>query len=428
MSKLMLTGCAGALAVVAMAAASAAQAADFYKGKRVTLYVAASPGGGYATYARAIARHWNRHIPGVPRFTVKHKMGAQGLVAASYLANKSKRDGTELLASYREAVTTSPMTTTKGVHFKPTELSYIGSADQGFGVCVARKDTGVTRIEQVKTQPLKLGATHHRSLGYSSAYFMNNMFGTKFEVYHGYPAGSAILLALERNEVNARCGWSVSSIKAMKPTWFDNDKVVNILVQLSLISHPQIKGKVPLIMEYAQNDEQRQLLNFILTPQSVGRPYVGPPELPADRLKLLRASFQATLKDPGFLKDAAKQRIDINPVSGEELRKLIDDLYKTPKDLISKALAVTTKSDKVKLVKVKIPVKTTKAAVTGTKRGGRRISFMDGGHKVTVRVSGRRTKVTIGGKKAKRKGIKVGMSCAFTHQGNGSRAKAIDCD
>ncbi|HSS65794.1 MAG TPA: hypothetical protein VLS27_15290, partial [Gammaproteobacteria bacterium] len=168
------TSCALAAAAL-FAAAGSAGAADFYKGKRVTLYVAASPGGGYATYARAIARHWNRYIPGEPRFTVKHKMGAQGLVAASYLANKAKRDGTELLASYREAVTTTPLTTKKGVHFKPTNLSYIGSADQGFGTCIAAKRTGVKTFEDAKKKPVKLGATHHRSLGYSSAYLMNNM-------------------------------------------------------------------------------------------------------------------------------------------------------------------------------------------------------------------------------------------------------------
>ena len=427
MSKLMLTGCAGALAIVAMAAASAAQAADFYKGKRVTLYVAASPGGGYATYARAIARHWNRYIPGSPRFTVKHKMGAQGLVAASFLANKSKRDGTEILASYREAVTTSPLTTKKGVHFDPAKLSYIGSADQGFGVCIAHKRTGLKSIDDIMKQPVKLGATHHRSLGYSSAYFMNNMFGTKFEVYHGYPAGTSIVLALERGEVDARCGWSVSSMKAMKPTWFEG-AAVNILVQLSLTSHPQIKGKVPLIMKYAKDDKQRQLLRLILTPQSVGRPYVGPLELPADRLNLLRTSFLATLKDKGFLADAAKQRIDINPVTGEELHKLVVNLFKTPKPLVDEYLAVTTKSDKVKLVKVKIPWQTHTAKVTGTKRGGRRVSFKADGNKVTVRVSKSKTAITIAGTKAKRSAVKAGMTCKITHKGSRSRAKSIACN
>ena len=405
--------------------ASPAVAEDFYKGKTIILYVAASPGGGYATYARAISRHWGRHIPGKPGFVVKHKMGAQGLVAAGYLANKAKRDGTEILASYREAVTTTPLTT-KGIRFDPTKLSYIGTADQGFGICVAAKRTKIATLEDVMRTPVKLGATHHRSLGYSAAYFMNNMFGTQFEVYHGYPAGSFIVLALERGEVDARCGWSVSSMKAMKPTWFKG-AMVNILVQLSLTSHPQLKGKVPLITKFAKNDEQRKLLNLILTPQSVGRPYVGPPELPAERLKILRTSFLSVLKDKGFLKDATKQGIDINPVTGEETERLIANLFKTPKPMIQRYLDVTTKSKKVKLVKVKIPFRTDTVTVSGVKRKGRRVSFKIGGKKVTVKVSGSKTKVTIAGKATKRKAIKTGMNCTITHQGHRTRAKTIAC-
>ena len=416
-----------ASAVMAMTVAGTASAAEFYNGKRITLYVAASPGGGYATYARSIAMHWGKYIPGNPRFVVKHKMGAQGLVAASYLANKAKRDGTELLASYREAVTTTPLTTKEGVRFNPAELSYIGSADQGFGVCIAAKRVNIKSLEDAMKRPVKLGATHHRSLGYSSAYFMNNLFGTKFEVYHGYPAGTYIVLALERGEVDARCGWSVSSMKAMKPTWFGG-KMVNILVQLSLTSHPQLKGKVPLIMSYAKNDKQRQLLKLILTPQSVGRPYVGPPGLAKDRLNLLRTSFMATLKDKKFLGEAAKQRIDINPVTGEKLKSLIANLFKTPKPLIEEFLEVTTKSDKVKLVKVKIPVRTDKVKVTKTKRKGRRVSFKLNGKKVTVKVSKSRTKITVAGKKGKRSSVKAGMTCKITHQGNRTEAKSIDCD
>ncbi len=416
-----------ALALGAISLSGAASSAEFYKGKRVTLFVAASPGGGYATYARAIARHWGNHIPGNPTFVVKHKMGAQGLVAASYLANKAPRDGTEILASYREAVTTTPLTTKKGVRFDPAKFSYIGSADQGFGVCIAAKRVNIKSLDDVMKTPVKLGATHYRSLGYSSAYFMNNMFGTKFEVYHGYPAGTYIVLALERGEVDARCGWSVSSMKAMKPTWFDG-KMVNILVQLSLTSHPQLKGKVPLVMKYAKNDDQRQLIKLILTPQSVGRPYIAPPGLSKGRLQLLRTSFMATLKDKGFLRDAAKQRIDINPVSGEKIHALVVNLFKTPQSMIDRYLAVTTKSDRVKLVKVKIPWQTQKVKVTAVKRKGRRVSFKLKGKKVTVKVSGRKTKVTIGGKKAKRKAIKAGMICKITHKGNRTGAKSIACD
>jgi tripartite-type tricarboxylate transporter receptor subunit TctC len=413
-------------ATVIAAGIGAASAADFYKGKRITLYVAASPGGGYATYARAIARHWDRYIPGSPRFTVKHKMGAQGLVAASYLANKSKRDGTEILASYREAVTVSPLTTKKGVHYDPVKFGFIGSADQGFGTCIANKSTGIKTLDDAMKKEVRLGATHHRSTGYTAAYFMNNMFGTKFVVHHGYPAGTFIVLALERGEVDARCGWSVSSMRAMKPEWLAGGPV-NILVQLSLTSHPDLKGKVPLIMDYAKTEEHRNLLKLILTPESVGRPYITPPGLPQERLQLLRASFMATLKDKNFLKDAEKQRIDISPVKGEELKALVVDLFKTPKAMVDRYLEVTTKSDSVKLVKVEIPFQTQKVKVAGIKREGRRVSFELKNQNVTVSVGGK-TKITIAGKKAKRKAIKVGMSCEITHQGSGTGAKSIICD
>jgi tripartite-type tricarboxylate transporter receptor subunit TctC len=422
----MLSGIAGVLAAVLVMAAGTASAADFYKGKRVTLYVAASPGGGYATYARAIARHWYRYLPGKPKFVVKHKMGAQGLVAASYLANKSKRDGTELLASYREAVTTTPLTSKKGVHYDPTKLSYIGSADQGFGTCIANKTTRIKTLQDAMKKEVRLVATHHRSTGYTAAYFMNNMFGTKFIVHHGYPAGTYIVLALERGEVDARCGWSVSSMRAMKPTWLGGDQV-NLLVQLSLTSHPDLKGKVPLITEFAKNEDQRQMLKLILTPESVGRPYIGPPDIPKARLALLRKSFLATLKDKEFLKDAAKQRIDISPVTGEELHALVLNLFKTPKSMIDRYLAVTTKSTKVKLVKVKIPWQTQTVKVTAVKRKGGRVSFKLKGKKVTVKVSKSKTKITIAGKKAKRSAVKAGMSCKITHQGNRTAANAITC-
>ncbi len=416
-----------ALCLGALAFTGAASAAEFYKGKRITLFVAASPGGGYATYARTLARHWGRYLPGNPKFTVKHKMGAQGLVAATYLAHKSPRDGTEILASYREAVTTTPLTNKKSVRYDPMKFSFIGSADQGFGTCIANKTTGIKSLEDVMKKEVRLGATHNRSTGYTSAYFMNNMFGTKFVVHHGYPAGTYIVLAMQRGEVDARCGWSVSSMRAMKPTWLEGEQV-NLLVQLSLTSHPDLKGKVPMIMDYAKTDAQREMIKLILTPESVGRPYIGPPGLPAKRLQLLRTSFMATLKDKGFLKDAAKQRIDINPVSGEKIHALVVNLFKTPQPMIDRYLAVTTKSTKVKLVKVKIPWQTQKVEVTAVKRQGRRVSFKLKGKKVTVKVSGRKTKVTIGGKKAKRKAIKAGMTCKITHQGNRTGAKKIACD
>ncbi|MGE0650911.1 MAG: Bug family tripartite tricarboxylate transporter substrate binding protein [Alphaproteobacteria bacterium] len=415
------------LAAIALAmTAGSATAADYFANKRVTLYVAASPGGGYAVYARAIARHWNKHIAGKPSFTVKHMQGAQGLVAAGYLANKSKRDGTEVLASYREAVTTTPLTSKKGVHFDPTKLTYIGSADQSVGACVAHQRTGVKTLEDAMKQPVKLGATTHRSLGYSVAYLMNNLFDTKFEVYHGYPANTAITIAVERGEVDAACSWTMDSMKVLKPTWVKGE-TVNILVQLSLSSYPDLKGKVPLISDFAKTQEQRDMVKLVMTPQSVGRPYVAPPEVPASTVKILRTSFLATLKDDGFLKDATKQGIEVNPVTGEELEALVKGLFATPPETVAKMLDVTTKSDRVKLVKVELPWKTDEVKIEASRRDGRSLVFKSGGEKVTVSVSGSQSDVKVAGKKAKRSAIKPGMTCKVTHQGDRTTAKAIDC-
>jgi tripartite-type tricarboxylate transporter receptor subunit TctC len=415
------------LAAVALAAtAGTATAADYFANKRITLYVAASPGGGYAVYARAIARHWNKHIAGSPSLIVKHMQGAQGLVAAGYLANRSKRDGTEVLASYREAVTTTPLTSKKGVHFDPTKLTYIGSADQSVGACIAHKRAGVTKLEDAMKKPVKLGATHHRSLGYSVAYLMNNLFDTKFEVYHGYPANTEVTIAVERGEVDAACSWTMDSMKVLKPQWVKGE-TVDILVQLSLSSYPDLKGKVPLISDFAKTQEQRDMVKLVMMPQSVGRPYVAPPEVPAGNVKILRTSFLATMKDEGFLKDASKQGIEVNPVTGEELEALVKSLFATPPETVAKMLDVTSKSDRVKLVKVELPWKTNEVKIEESRRDGRSLVFKAGGKKVMVSVSGSKSEVKIAGKKVKRSGIKAGMTCKVTHQGNRTTAKSIEC-
>ena len=343
-----------ALTLVALAAmCGAATAAESFKNKNITLYVAASPGGGYAVYARSIARHWGKYIPGNPDVIVKHMQGAQGLVAAGYLANKSKRDGTEVLASYMEAVTTTPLTTTQGIHFDPTKLTYIGSAAPTVNVCVAHKRTGITSLRDIMKRPAKLGASHHRSLSYSVAYLMNNMFDTKLEVYHGYPDNTDITLALERGEIDVACSWPMDTMKVLKPEWLKGDGGnVNIIVQIGLNSDPLLRGKVPLMGDFAQSKEDNDLIRLVTTPLAVGRPYVAPPELPAEVTEILRDSFMSTMKDGPFLQEVGKQGVEVDPMEGEELERLVKGLFATPKDTVAKMLEISTKSDRVKLVDV----------------------------------------------------------------------------
>ncbi len=413
--------------VFAAAAPLAASAADF-SGKRVTLYVSASPGGGYAAYARTVAKVWPAHIPGKPRMLVKHKQGASGVVALNYLYNVGKKDGTEVLASYREAASTTPLLSSaeerKNFKYDLTKMSWIGSVNSYYGVCVAWHASGIKTFDDVKTKGLKMGGTHFGNLSSQAPRVMNNLLDTKIEVYSGYPHGTVVNLAMERREVDGRC-WSVDSIKAIASQWWEEKKIVPF-IQLSLRSYPTLKH-VPVITDLAKNQKDRQILNLLFSNSAMSRPYVGPPGLSGDVLKALRTSFIATTKDKAFLEGAKKVRLDIDVVKGEEIEKIIKSIYATPPSVVKEALTAINSTAKTKIVKVKIPVVTETVKVAGVKRKGRRISFKGKDGKVTVSASGRKTKVTIAGKKAKRSAVKAGMTCTIAHQGHRSTAKSIDC-
>jgi len=414
---------------ILMTVAGAASAADSFKGKRVTLYVAASPGGGYAAYARTVAKNWGRHIPGNPKVTVKHKQGASGVVALNYLYNVAKKDGTELLASYREAASTTPLLSTpkerKNFRYDLTKMGWIGSVNSYYGVCVAWHAAASKNFKDVQTKGLKMGGTHFGNLSSQAPRVMNNLLGTKIEVYSGYPHGTNVNLAMERGEVEGRC-WSVDSIKSIAPQWWSQKKIIPF-IQLGIQSYPGLEH-VPVITNLAKNKKDRQILNVLFSNSGMARPYVGPPGLPKATLQTLRTSFIATTKDKQFLAGAKKVRLDIDVVPGEQIEKIIASIYATPASVVKEALTAINSTAKTKIVKVKIPVVTETVKVSKVKRKGRRISFKGKSGKVTVSASKRKTKVKIGGKKAKRSAVKAGMTCTIAHQGHRSRAKSITCN
>jgi len=161
------------------------------------------------------------------------------------------------------------------------------------------------------------------------------VLGTHFKIIEGYPGGNDVVLAMERGEVQGRCGWSWSSVKSTHKSWIDDKRMV-VLVQLSLTKHPELPD-VPLVTDYAKNDEQRAILKMVFARQVMGRPFAAPPNLPEDRAAALRSAFTATMKDPDFLAEADKADLEINPVSGEDVDKLVKDVYATPADIVAKA-------------------------------------------------------------------------------------------
>lgn len=417
---------AAALMVGLSAPAAAASVADFYKNRTIKVVLSTGPGGGYATYARLLMKHMGQHIPGNPGFIKQHRQGAGGLVAGNWLYTKAPKDGSVIALIHRGAISTLPIYGSKNILYKPTEFNWIGSMNASTSMCVSWHTSKVKTFQQLLDEPLIVGGVAVGSDTDIYPRVFNNLFGTKFKLITGYSSGSAINLAVERGEVQGRCGWSWSSVKATRGDWL-REKKINLLVQVALMKHPELPD-VPLVMDFTTKKSQRDILELVLSPQAMGRPFLAPPGVPAERIQALQAAFDATMKDKGLLADAKKRKVEINPLSGKDIDKLIKKIYAIPKDVVAAAKDALNRTDRIETKVIKIPVATVNTTLATVKRGGRRLSFKVKGKTHKVRVSGRRTEIFIGGKKGKRKNLKAGMKCAVSYQGDGSTAKTIKCN
>ena len=310
---------------------------EFYQGKTVELYVGYSVGGGYDLYARTIARHVGKFIPGTPTMVTKNMEGAGSLRLANWLYNVAPKDGTAF-GTIGRGTAFDPLLGLKGASFDATKFTWVGSANNEVSVCVAWHTTGITRFDQLFDQELTVGGTGAAADTDQFPRIINGVFGTKMRVISGYPGGSDIGLAMERGEVKGRCGWSWSSVKSTHPAWIV-EKKINVLVQLALTKHPDLPD-VPLIADLAKTDAQKQVLKLIFARQVMGRPFLAPPGLPDDRVGALRKAFMDTMRDGEFLADAEKSGLEINPVGGEEIEKLVKEVYATPPGIAQKAAAL----------------------------------------------------------------------------------------
>ena len=321
-------------AALSMSAASAQSPAEFYKGKNVDVYIGYSVGGGYDVYARILSRFMGKHIPGNPTVVPKNMEGAGSLRLANWLYNVAPKDGSAFGIIGR-GTGFDPLLGKKGAQFEATKFNWIGSANNEVSVCVAWHTTGITKIEQLYGKELTVGGTGASADTDQFPRVTNGVLGTRFKVITGYPGGNDIGLAMERGEVMGRCGWSFSSVKSTHMNWL-NEKKINLLVQLALEKHPELPD-IPLIVDLAKNDEQKQILKIIFARQVMGRPFLAPPNVPPDRVAALRKAFMDTMKDKEFIAEAEKAQLEITPVAGEEIQKLVQDLYATPAPIAQKA-------------------------------------------------------------------------------------------
>jgi tripartite-type tricarboxylate transporter receptor subunit TctC len=320
-----------AIAIPALCPIAHAQSpADFYKGRNIDLTIGYSAGGGYDVYARLLARHMGRFIPGNPTILAKNMPGAGSLVLANWLYKVAPKDGTAF-GTIGRGTAFDPLLGSSKAQFDAAKFNWIGSMNDEVSVCVAWHTAGITSLEQVKHKELTVGGSGAAADTDQFPKVLNRTIGTKFKIVTGYPGGNDVDLAMERGEVMGRCGWSWSSVVATHKSWIDERKI-NVLLQLSLSKHPDLPN-VPLVMDLAQNDAQRQMFKLVFARQPMGRPFLAPPDIPSERVSALRKAFMDTMKDGEFLAEAEKMKLEINPVSGAAVQEIVRDVYKTPKPI-----------------------------------------------------------------------------------------------
>jgi tripartite-type tricarboxylate transporter receptor subunit TctC len=307
-----------------------AAADDFYKGKTVTIYVGFGPGGGYDIAARILQRHLAAHLPGNPTVIVANKPGASGMTLLNFLYSVAPNDGT-VFGTFHSASPFYEAIGMEGVRYKSAELSWIGNVNRSANVIAVWHDTGVHTIEDATHKPIVMGALAGAGIMNIYPRVMNAIFGTKFQIVDGYEGTNDVNLAIERGEVQgATTAWN--SWKVARPEWVAAHKIVPI-VQIGLQKDPSLP-EVPLLIDLAKTDDQRQLFRAISGNIAIERPFAGPPRIPPDRLDMLRRAFDHTVADPAFLEDAARIQADVDPQSGEEVTRIVQSVVSTPADVI----------------------------------------------------------------------------------------------
>jgi tripartite-type tricarboxylate transporter receptor subunit TctC len=325
-----------AMAVAALALSvvqSAASADDFFNGREVKLIVGTGSGGGYDAYARLVARFMGRTLPGNPSFVVQSMPGASGIKAVNYLFAVAPKDGS-VIATFNNSMPVYQAVRQPGIQFSTEKLSWIGAMSNSVSLIAVWHTTGVKTIEDAKRIEVVMGATGAGGTMAGYPALLNAVLGTKFKIVTGYEGGNALNLALERGEVQGRGTLTWSSVKTGHPDWYRDNTIVPV-VQVGVHKEPDLP-EVPLLLDLAETDEQRQMFYFVSAPNAMDRPFAGPPGIPADRLQALRRGFDTTARDPEFLAAAQRQDLPIDPTPGEQVAEIVARIVATPPAVVEK--------------------------------------------------------------------------------------------
>jgi tripartite-type tricarboxylate transporter receptor subunit TctC len=320
-------------AVALLAAVPPTRADDYFNGREITLYVGSSPGGPYDAYGRLLARHLGRYIPGHPGVIVQNMPGASGRRLMGFIYNVAPRDGTAIATAQR-ALAFDPLMGADS-RFEADKVTWIGSANNETNVCMAWHSAPIRTIEDVKTHDMVVGTSGPSSTDAIYPNVMNYLFGTRFRVVGGYQAAAASNIAMERGEIDGRCGITWDTLVSLNADWL-RDKKIRLLVQFALDKNRALPD-VPSVFDLAKTEEERQILALWAAPNKMGRPFFAPPDMAPDRVDLLRRAFDATMRDPAFLDEAARMQLAVASITGEEVQALIRQVYATPGDVVAKA-------------------------------------------------------------------------------------------
>ena len=312
------------------------QLAEFYKGKTVTIAVGSSPGGGLDTFGRLLSRHLGRHIPGNPTVVVSNVPGAGGNVLANNLYTIAPKDGTYMGVTF-PSIMIDPLLNTNHRGYDPTKFNYVGNANSEVLVCLIRKDAGLKSLDDLVNANMIIGATAPGSTTADFPAIIKGLTGAKFRLVTGYQGSREVTLAVEKNEVQGICGLGWSTVKVQFPDILKGDMFATVFAQEDLKGHPELNGRnVPLTISLAKSEEDKQALQMFYSQNAFSRPFILPPGVPADRVAALRKIFMETIADPELQADARKMNIDAEPTSGEELQRLIGQMYATPQPIVER--------------------------------------------------------------------------------------------
>jgi tripartite-type tricarboxylate transporter receptor subunit TctC len=323
----------GLIAGVFMIATAGAQNAPSYKGKQIRIVIGSGAGGGYDTYARALARHLGTHIPGNPSVIAQNMPGAAGLSATNWGGNVAPKDGTVIVSTYN-ALVIEPLFGNTKAKYDSRQLAWIGSIGKQQQICLTWHTSPVKTIEQAKQREVLVSATGATGNAATVPKMLNMLLGTKFKVVGGYSTSES-RLAVERGEVEGICGLSYSTLKAAEPRWFQQN-LVNVLLQTGAKAQQGLEH-VPLLIDLVTNDTDKRALKFIGYTGEMGRPFFMPPGTPKEDVAVMRSAFNETMKDPAFLADAQKTRLEVDPLTGEEMQDMVKEAYEAPKAVAERA-------------------------------------------------------------------------------------------